>query len=85
MGQASNWKQVKSALGEPKDPGSFFQVRTINLELYEIPDVTGPVRKVTVEGACPACSQPLCDNGRRLGVHPPRSIVSLCAALPAIC
>lgn len=37
-----------------------------------------------VEGACLSCSQPLCDNGRHLRAHTPRSIVSLRAALPAI-
>jgi hypothetical protein len=84
MEQASSQKQVKSVLGEPKVPGSFLQVRTISLNCKKSRMWPDRSERSTVEGACRACSQPLYDNGRRLRVHPPRSIVSLCVALPAI-
>lgn len=43
----TNSVQVKSALGEREATKRFTLLRTVRLVVHEIPDVTGPVRKVS--------------------------------------
>jgi len=49
----TNSVQVKSALGEREATKRFTLLRTVRLVVHEIPDVTGPVRKVSSWGGVP--------------------------------
>jgi len=74
----------KSALEKPKHIGRFLLVWIINLEVYKIPDVTGPVRKVSSSGGVPCLFSATVRQWAAPRGTPALCIVSLCAALPAI-
>ena len=59
-------------------------VWTINFEVYEIPDVTGPVRKVSSPGGVPCPFSATVRQWAAPRGAPALCIVSLCTALPAI-
>ena len=74
----------KRALGKPKYIGRFSLVWITNLEVYKIPDVTGPVRKVSSPGGVPCLFAATVRQWAAPWGAPALSIVSLCAPLPAI-